>query len=56
MEGGEYNPKITIFNLRTEETYALFTYWGKNYLHFVRDAEDDDREENLIVYGEFTSK
>lgn len=56
LEGGEDNPKITIFDLRTEETYALFTYWGENYLHFVWDAEDDDREENLIIYGEFTSK
>ena len=56
LEGSEDNPKITIFNLRTEETYAQFTYWGENYLHFVWDAEDDDREENLIIYGEFASK
>ena len=56
LEGSEDNPKITIFNLRTEETYAQFTYWGENYLHFVWDAEDDDREENLIIHGEFTSK
>ena len=56
LEGSEDNPKITIFNLRTEETYTRFTYWGENYLHFVWDAEDDDREENLIIHGEFTSK
>ena len=56
LEGSEEDPKITIFDLRTEETYAQFTYWGENYLYFVRDAEDEDREENLIIYGEFTSK
>ena len=56
LEGSEDNPKITIFNLRTKETYAQFTYWGENYLYFVWDAEDDDREENLIVHGEFASK
>lgn len=56
LEGSENNPKITIFNLRTKETYAQFTYWGENYLYFVWDAEDDDREENLIVHGEFASK
>ena len=56
LEGSVDNPKITIFNLRTEETYAQFTYWGENYLHFVWDAGDDDREENLIIHGEFTSK
>ena len=56
LEGGEEDPKVTIFNLRTEETYAQFTYWGENHLYFVRDTEDEDREENLVIYGEFTSK
>lgn len=56
LEGSENNPKITIFNIETEETYSEFTYWRENYLHFVWDAEDDDREENLIIHGEFTSK
>lgn len=56
LEGSEEDPKITIFNLKTEETYAQFTYWSENYLYFVRDTEDEDREENLIIYGEFTSK
>lgn len=56
LEGREEDPKITIFNLKTEETYAQFTYWSENYLYFVRDTEDEDREENLIIYGEFTSK
>ena len=56
LEGSEEDPKITIFNLRTVETYAQFTYWGENYLYFVRGTEDEDREENLIIYGEFTSK
>ena len=56
LEGSEDDPKITIFNLRTEETYAQFTYWGEHYLYFVRDTEDADREENLIIYGELTSK
>lgn len=56
LEGSEEDPKVTIFNLRTEETYAQFTYWGENHLYFVRDTEDEDREENLIIYGEFTSK
>ena len=55
-EGCEDDPKVTIFNLRTEETYAQFSYWSENYLYFVRDMEDEDREENLIIYGEFTSK
>lgn len=56
LDGSEDDPKVTIFNLRTEETYAQFTYWSENYLYFVRDTEDEDREENLIIYGEFTSK
>ena len=56
LEGSEDDPKVTIFDLRTEETYVQFTYWGENYLRFVRDTEDEDREENLIIYGEFTSK
>lgn len=56
LEGSEDDPKITIFDLRTEKTYAQFTYWGENHLHFVWDAEDDDREENLVIYGEFTNK
>lgn len=56
IEGSAEDPKITIYNLRTEETYAQFTYWGENYLHFAWDTEDEDREENLIIYGEFASK
>ena len=56
LEGSEEDPKVTIFDLRTEETYVQFTYWGENYLYFGRDTEDEDKEENLIIYGEFTSK
>ena len=55
LEGSEENPKITVFDRSTQETYAQFTYWGENYLHFVRDM-DGDKEEHLSIFGEFTSK
>lgn len=53
--GNKDNPKILLFDPRTEEEYVTFSYWGNNLLHFVWDTWDD-REEHLQLIGEFTSK
>lgn len=53
--GDKDNPKIHLFDPRTEEDYITFTYWGDNVLHLTWDA-DEDREHELQLVGEFTSK
>lgn len=53
--GEKGNPQIHLFDLRTNEDYITFTYWGDNLLYLTWDA-DEDREHNLQLIGEFTSK
>ena len=51
LNGEKGNPQIHLFDLRTNEDYITFTYWGDNLLHLTWDADD-----NLQLIGEFTSK
>lgn len=53
--GDKENPQIHLFDPRTNEDYITFTYWGDNLLHLTWDA-DEDREHELQLIGEFTSK
>lgn len=55
IEGGKADPQVKLFDPHTEETYAVFRYWGNNELHLVWEAEDG-REEHLQIVGEFTKR